>query len=76
MAIVTNMGASHIDAATVTVVNEALDKLAIALEPILVNLEPNDHRRYGSINEQHKLSVNREHDYSVSDKALRSPDVD
>lgn len=76
MATTPNMGTTHIDAAAITAVNEALGKLATALEPILVNLDPKDRHRYGSINEQNKLFVSKVRVYSQTDKPLCNPEVD
>ena len=76
MATTPNMGTTHISAATITAINEALDKLATALDPVLVNLDPRDRQRYGSINEQNKLFVNKVRVYALTDTQLRDPEVD
>ncbi|TBX70551.1 hypothetical protein EZL74_02435 [Flavobacterium silvisoli] len=58
---------------------EALEKLN-ALETILahyvVSLSKEDRQRYGSVNEQNKLVVNKIRDYKTNQPDLSSPDVD
>ncbi|PZF73537.1 hypothetical protein [Taibaiella soli] len=39
------------------------------------NLTPDERKRYGSINEQNKLLVNKVNDYATDHPSFRSPDV-
>jgi patatin-like phospholipase/acyl hydrolase len=41
-----------------------------------INLTSDERRRYGSINEQNKLLVNKVNDYTNNHPSLQSPDVD
>lgn len=70
---ISNLNNTHLSTAQVQVVNDALTQLETALQSININLTADDRKRYGSINEQNKLFVNKVHD---SPAELRSPEVD
>ncbi len=53
-----------------------LDQLEALLQPKLQNLNEEENVKYGSINEQNKLLVNKVSDYHKSQPKLSSPDVD
>ncbi|MCG7280366.1 S49 family peptidase [Chryseobacterium taklimakanense] len=72
----TNLNSAHLTAAQVTAAQNALADLENALSAVNVNLTPEDRQRYGSINEQNKLFVNKVKDYRTSNPNLSVSDVD
>lgn len=76
MATIQNLNNAHIEAETITQVNETIATLEKTLAPFLVNLSADERRRYGSISEQNKLFVNKVYDYSKTQPDLTSPDVE
>jgi hypothetical protein len=76
MGTITNLNNKHLDAEQSTAVDTALIGLETSLSPIVVNLEPKERLKYGSINENNKLVVNKTYDYHVNQPELDSPDVD
>ena len=73
---ITNLNNTHLTAAQLTDAQDALTQLETALQVINVNLSAEDRQKYGSINEQNKLFVNKIYDFNDSQPALSSPDVD
>ncbi len=73
---ISNLNNTHLDTANITAAQDAITQLETALNAITVNLTAEDRRRYGSINEQNKLFVNKVNDYAQNQSALRSPEVD
>ena len=73
---ITNLNNTHLTAAQLTDAQDALTQLETALQVINVNLYAEDRQKYGSINEQNKLFVNKIYDFNESQPALSSPDVD
>ena len=73
---ITNLNNQHLTAAQLTAAQDALTQLETALTVITVNLTADDRRKYGSVNEQHKLFVNKVNDYNNSQPELSSPEVD
>lgn len=73
---ITNLNNSHLTAAQVTAAKTALTTLETALAVVNVNLSAEDRQRYGSINEQNKLLVNKAMDYNNSQPQLRTPHID
>ena len=71
-----NLNNVHYTAAEKTAVSTALTALETALTAKLRNLSPDERKRYGSINEQNKLIVNKALDYRTNQPTLSSPDVD
>ncbi|MCG8410498.1 MAG: hypothetical protein MI739_04340 [Bacteroidales bacterium] len=57
-------------------IKTAINNLETSLTGTIINLSGPERRRYGSINEQNKLFVNKVFDYSQNQSLLRSPDVD
>ncbi|MDR2148794.1 MAG: hypothetical protein LBE91_20325 [Tannerella sp.] len=55
----TNLNNLHLSASQLSAAQSALTQLETALSVVNVNLTAEDRRRYGSINEQHKLFVNK-----------------
>lgn len=73
---VTNLKNRHLTEDEKRAVENAITELRNALEMVNVNLSTEERRRYGSINEQNKLFVNRIDSYRVSHPELRSQEVD
>lgn len=72
----TNLENRHFDAGAKTAVNKAIDDLEEALTDKLANLSAEERQRYGSVNEQNKLIINKVKDYNDSQPALSSGDID
>lgn len=72
----TNLNSTHLSGAKITAAQDSITALETALAEITINLSPDDRKRYGSINEQNKLFVNKVHDYNQSQPGLSSPEVD
>ena len=73
---ITNLNNTHLTAAQLTDAQDALTQLETALQVINVNLSAEDRQKYGSINEQNKLFVNKVYDFNESQPTLSSTDVD
>ena len=73
---ITNLNNQHLSAAEITTAKEALSALENALSPINVSLTSEDRQKYGSINEQNKLFVNKVNDYHQSQPQLDTTQVD
>ena len=58
------------------VIDDLITQLETALAGKLVALTEEERVRYGSINEQNKLLVNKVRDYRQNSPAMSSPDVD
>lgn len=71
-----NLTNVHYTAAEKTAAQDALTSLETTLSANFRNLTPDERRKYGSINEQNKLIVNKALDYRNSQPALSSADVD
>jgi hypothetical protein len=71
-----NLNNVHYTAAEKTAASTALTALETALTAKFRNLSPDERKKYGSINEQNKLIVNKALDYHNNQPALSSPDVD
>ena len=72
---ISNLNNTHLTAAQVTAATAALTGLETALVVVNVNLSAEDRQRYGSINEQNKLFVNKIMDYHNNQPALQTPHV-
>ena len=72
---ITNLNNIHLTAAQATSATSALAALETALAVVNINLSAEDRQRYGSINEQNKLLVNKTMDYHNSQPALQTPHV-
>jgi hypothetical protein len=73
---ITNLNNSHLTAAQVTAAKTALTSLETTLVVLNVNISAEDRQRYGSINEQNKLLVNKTMDYHNNQPELQTPHVD
>jgi uncharacterized protein YaaR (DUF327 family) len=72
----TNLNSTHLSSTKITAAQDAIALLESALAEITINLSAADRKKYGSINEQNKLFVNKVHDYHQSQPNLSSPEVD
>lgn len=72
----TNLENRHFTAAEKTTINGLLAQLETALANKTANLTPEERKKYGSINEQNKLVVNKVKDFRDTQPALSSTDVD
>ena len=72
----TNLNSAHLTEAQETAAQNALTELENALAIITVQLTPEDRQKYGSINEQNKLLVNKVKDFRQSNPNLSVSDVD
>lgn len=73
---ITNLNNAHLDNQQVADAKAALSVLKNALSSININLTAEDRRKYGSINEQNKLFVNKVYDYNKNLPSLAAPEVD
>lgn len=71
-----NLNNVHLTDQQIAAVNKALTDLETALRPININLSPEDRNKYGRVNEQNKLFINKVNDFATSQPDLRSPDVE
>ena len=67
---ITNLNNMHLSATQVTDAQNALTQLEAALQMINVNLSAEDRQKYGSINEQNKLFVNKIYDFYKNQHSL------
>ena len=66
----------HLDPQQVNAVEQALNQLEQALSPLNITLSPEERHRYGRVNEQNKLFINKVYDFMKSMPNLASQDVD
>jgi hypothetical protein len=62
--------------ADIIALNTALQNIETTIANKTVNLTGEERQRYGSINEQNKLFVNKVNDYRISHPQMNSPQVD
>ena len=73
---ITNLNNHHLTEVEVNEINTALASLENALASITTNLTPEERQKYGSVNEQNKLVVNKVFDYYTNQPNLASQEVD
>lgn len=71
-----NLNNVHLTDPQMNAVNQALTSLENALNLLKVNLTAEERNKYGRVNEQNKLFINKIHDFATSQPSLKSPDVD
>lgn len=71
-----NLNGLHYTAAEKTAVTTPLTSIENSLTAKFKNLSPEERTKYGSVNEQNKLLINKVKDYRNSQPAMSSPDVD
>lgn len=72
----TNLDNRHFSAAEKTAINTAITSIETAVATKLTNLSGEERQKYGSINEQNKLIVNKVKDFRDNQPTLSSPDID
>jgi hypothetical protein len=73
---ITNLNNTHLTAAQVDTAKDSLTALETALQNININLSAEDRQKYGSINEQNKLFVNKFYDFNKNQPELSAAEVD
>lgn len=73
---INNLNQQHLTQEQVKAISDALTQLETALQPLQINLTAEDRSRYGRVNEQNKLFINKIYDFAQEEPQLRSPDVD
>lgn len=71
-----NLGKTHITTAQKTAISAAFNNIIAELTTVTQNLSEEERRKYGSVNEQNKLVVNKVNDFHNTQPALQSPDVE
>lgn len=71
-----NLNGLHYTATEKTEVATSLTAIETALAAKFKNLSPEERSRFGSVQEQNKLIINKVKDYRNNDPALSSPDID
>jgi hypothetical protein len=70
------LGNKMLTAAQKTSIDAAIQTILTELGTVAPNFTDTQRKKYGSINEQHKLLVNKTNDYHVTQPSLQAPDVD
>ncbi|WP_449399393.1 hypothetical protein [Chryseobacterium wanjuense] len=73
---ITNLNNTHLTIAQVETAKISLSALETALQDITINLSAEDRQKYGSINEQNKLFVNKIYDFNKNQPNLSATEVD
>lgn len=71
-----NLRSVHLTPAELATIKQAMTDLETTLQNVNVPLTPEDRLRYGSINEQNKLLVNKVKDFHTNSPELSVTDVD
>ena len=69
-----NLNNDHFTAAEKTAILASLTSIETILLPKIVALSKEERKKYGSINEQNKLIVNKTRDYRANEPGLSNPD--
>ncbi len=72
---ISNLNNTHLSPVQIKAVEQALTDLEKALQPLTINLTPEERKRYGRVNEQNKLFVNKVYDFRMQSPQLGRPDV-
>lgn len=72
----TNLNSKHLTPEKFQEAKDAIAALENAVSEIAVNLTPKERWRYGRVNEQNKLFVNKVYDYRQSQPQLSVTDID
>lgn len=72
---VSNLNNSHLTDAQIQVIQEALNNLEEAIQPLTVNLTPEERREYGRVNEQNKLIIDKVQTFYADSPQLARPDI-
>ncbi|MEP6931738.1 MAG: hypothetical protein ABI850_17070 [Flavobacterium sp.] len=71
-----NLNSLHYTAQEKTIVANSLASIETSLAAKFKNLTPEERTKYGSVNEQNKLVINKVKDFRTNQPALSSPDID
>jgi len=72
----TNLRSVHLTPAELTTIEQSMTDLETSLQNVDAPLTPEDRKKYGSINEQNKLLVNKVKDFRTNRAELSATDVD
>ena len=73
---VNNLNNHHLTEPEINAILNTLNDLERAMEPLNINLTPEDRNKYGRVDEQNKLFINKVHDFATQQTNLRTMDVD
>ena len=73
---ITNLNDRHFTPEEQEAVEQAIINLSTALGPKLTTLSADERSRYGSVNEQNKLIINKVMEFHQTQPELSSPDID
>lgn len=73
---INNLNSAHLSETQKNDITAAISTLENALSVLKVTLTPEERRTYGSVNEQHKLLINKVRDYRRDSQNLSVPDFD
>ncbi|TDW46505.1 hypothetical protein EV144_106177 [Flavobacterium sp. 270] len=71
-----NLNLQHYSETEKTTVASCLASIESSLSEKFKNLKPEERTKYGSVNEQNKLVINKVKDFRASQPVLSSPDID
>ncbi|MDX6183207.1 hypothetical protein SGQ44_17745 [Flavobacterium sp. Fl-77] len=71
-----NLNGLHYTAAEKAAILASVSALETTLAPKFKNLSPEERAKYGSVNEQNKLLINKIKDFRTSQPTMSSPDID
>lgn len=71
-----NLNSDHFTEAEMADALSKLKDFETQVKPRLVSLSKDERQKYGSVNEQNKLVVNKIRDYKANQTVLSNPDVD
>lgn len=73
---ISDLNNHHLSEAQIKEISDALTRLEETMQGLNVNLTPEERNKYGRVNEQNKLFINKVNDYATQQSSLRSPEVD
>ncbi len=73
---ISNLNNKHLSEEQIAAAKQALIDLETALELLDINLTPQQRNKYGRVNEQNKLFINKVENFAKAQPDLRSFDVD
>ncbi len=73
---ISNLNNTHLSEEQIVAVKKALTDLETALVTLDINLTPEERNKYGRVNEQNKLFINKVENFAKDQPNLRSFDVD
>lgn len=71
-----NLNNEHLNDPQINAIRQAVTALEGAMQVFQVNLTPEERSRYGSVNEQNKLFINKILDYATNNPDICSREVD